>query len=195
MAFRRWSGALALVLVAGVAGACDALDSGGDLPPEPKVPNVLPSPVPLPPSHSGPRLPECVDADDAFAVEAVDAGLGHRGTVLTLLNCGLKTEIVNGYPALTVLDGERKPLGVVVKNGSSYFGRDQGPARIEVKPGMTVRSVVGWSATVTDGDKTTGAYVSVAAARGQAPHVLPLETDLGTTGEISVTAWAVDLPH
>jgi hypothetical protein len=187
---------LALVLVMGAAGACAARnEDDGYRPGKPRVYGT-PSPT-LTPTPTSPRSrpPECVDADDAFAVEPPDAGLGHRGTVVTLLNCGLKTEVVNGYPELKVLDGDRKPLGVVVKNGSSYFGLDRGPSRVEVKPGMTVRAIIGWSATVTDGEKTTGAYVSVASARGQAPQILPLETDLGTTGEIAVTAWAVDLPH
>jgi hypothetical protein len=48
---------------------------------------------------------------------------------------------------------------------------------------------VAWSVTVT------GSYLSVAAASGQPSQTLPLRTDLGTTGEVDVTALAVDLPR
>ncbi|WP_432846058.1 DUF4232 domain-containing protein [Amycolatopsis sp. CA-161197] len=132
----------------------------------------------------------------ALAVSAgiVEAGLGHRASVLTLTNNDAQARTLNGYPTVRVLDGSGKPLDVQVHHGVSYFSPDPGPKAFTLGPHEKLMSVVSWSATVTSGDTTTGAAVGVVAAPGEAEQTVPLKTDLGTTGEITVTAWMKDLP-
>ncbi|WP_326564915.1 DUF4232 domain-containing protein [Amycolatopsis rhabdoformis] len=153
----------------------------------------MPEPQPPVPSRvvtSG-EVPE-----PALVVSAgvVEAALGHRATVLTLTNNDTKSHTLDGYPVVRVLGGDGKPLEVKVSHGISYFSQDPGPKRLELKPHEKLLSVVSWSGTVTSGDKVTGEAVAVVAAPGEVEQTVPLETDLGTTGEIIVTAWLKDLP-
>ena len=50
--------------------------------------------------------------------------------------------------------------------------------------------MLAWSATVTSGDKHTGAAVSVIPVPGEPEQKQPLETDLGTTDTVELSAWA-----
>ncbi|MDQ0380532.1 DUF4232 domain-containing protein [Amycolatopsis thermophila] len=123
----------------------------------------------------------------------VDAALGHRGFVLTVVNCGDRPRRVAGYPDVHVLDGRNQVTDVRVENGTSYMGIDPGPKTFDLRPGRSLVAVVASSATVTSGDLTTGSAISVASAPGETPRALPVETDLGTTGTITVTAWDTEL--
>ncbi|MEU4671561.1 DUF4232 domain-containing protein [Amycolatopsis sp. NPDC023774] len=124
----------------------------------------------------------------------VEAGLGHRASVLTLTNNDSEAHTLDGYPTVKVLDGTGKPLDVQVHHGVSYFSPDPGPKPFTLAPHEKLLSVVSWSATVTSGETTTGASVAVVAAPGGPEQTVPLKTDLGTTGEITVTAWMKDIP-
>ncbi|GAA4553655.1 DUF4232 domain-containing protein [Amycolatopsis samaneae] len=125
----------------------------------------------------------------------VEAALGHRAVVLTLTNHGEVTRTITGYPEVRVLDGNGRALDVLVKRDSSYMARDPGPKPVTLAPGGHLLAVVSWSNTVTDGDPSTGAAIAVAVAPGEPPRTLPVRTDLGTTGEVTVNAWAAELLH
>lgn len=151
-------------------------------------------PTPQPSTGLPPAALDCLPSGVSVTVGPVEAALGHRGSGLTLTNCGTADYVVDGYPELRVLDAAGQPMAVTVTHGSSYVAIDPGPSGgITLAPGQSVLSVIGWSATVTDGVPATGEYVEVTV--DGTPQALPLETDLGTTGEITLTAWATELPN
>ncbi|OXM63386.1 MULTISPECIES: DUF4232 domain-containing protein [Amycolatopsis] len=143
------------------------------------------APAPQPP----PPPADCAHYDAGL----VDAALGHRGFVLTLTNCGTAARAVSGYPDVQVLGPEGRVLDVRVERGTSYMAIDPGSGTFALAPGKSLVSVVSWANTVTDGEVLTGSALGVASRPGEAPQRLPVETDLGTTGEITVTAWAEEL--
>ncbi|MEV4601236.1 DUF4232 domain-containing protein [Amycolatopsis sp. NPDC049253] len=168
--------ALPVLCIALSAAACGSVVPGPPVPAPASSSEAAPSPVLV------------------VAAGIVEAGLGHRGSVLTLTNNDTEAHTLNGYPTVRVLDGSGKPLDVQVHHDVSYFSPDPGPKSFTLAPHEKLMSVVSWSATVTSGEVTTGAAVAVVAAPGEPEQTVPLKTDLGTTGEITVTAWMKDLP-
>ncbi|MEU7788044.1 DUF4232 domain-containing protein [Amycolatopsis sp. NPDC049159] len=163
-----------------------ALLAGCASPPPPApVPTVTPSPSPTyaPPPSSGLSL----------SVGPVEAGLGHRASVLTLTNRDTAPRKVTGYPDLKVLAGDGTALDVKVEHGTSYFARDLGPQDLTVQPGAKVVAVLAWSATVTSGDTRTGAAISVVPVPGEPEQKQPLDTDLGTTDTVTLSSWATEI--
>ncbi|MFF1611341.1 DUF4232 domain-containing protein [Amycolatopsis sp. NPDC058278] len=158
-----------------------ALLAGCSTPPPPApVPTTAPSPTYAPPPSSGLSL----------SVGQVEAGLGHRASVLTLTNRDAAPRKVTGYPDLKILAGDGAPLDVQVLHETSYFAPDPGPQDLTLQPGEKALSVLAWSATVTSGDKHTGAAISVVPLPGEPAQKQPLETDLGTTDTVKLSAWA-----
>jgi hypothetical protein len=125
--------------------------------------------------------------------------MGLRAMHLELLNCGTGLYTVNGYPAVRVLDDDRNPLEVTVINGSSSIalidGFDTTPKPLTLKPGDMAAAGVVWKNTVTDStvSATNGAFLEVTPAAGQSPQTVTPDgsIDLGTTGKLGVTAWAL----
>ncbi|WP_328644260.1 DUF4232 domain-containing protein [Amycolatopsis sp. NBC_00348] len=152
------------------------------LPPVP-LPTTTPSPTYAPPPSSGLSL----------SVGQVEAGLGHRASVLTLTNRDSEPRKVTGYPDLKLLDAAGTVVEVKVEHGTSYFARDLGPQNVTLKPGEKVAAVLAWSATVTSGDKHTGAAISVVPVPGEPAQSQPLDTDLGTTDTVTVSSWATEI--
>ncbi|MEV6646719.1 DUF4232 domain-containing protein [Amycolatopsis sp. NPDC051371] len=164
-----------------------ALLAGCGTPPPPPVPTptTTPSPTYGPPPSIGLSL----------SVGQVEAGLGHRASVLTLTNRDSVPRKVTGYPDVKVLAGDGAPLDVKVLHETSYFAPDPGPQDLTLQPGGKVLSVLAWSATVTSGDQHTGAAISVIPIPGEAAQKQPLETDLGTTDTVKLSAWATGIGH
>jgi hypothetical protein len=152
-------------------------------PPAPAPPTTTPSPTYGPPPSAGLSL----------SVGQVEAGLGHRASVLTLTNRDTAPRKVTGYPDLKILAGDGSPLEVKVEHGTSYFARDLGPQDLTVQPGEKVLAVLAWSATVTSGDTRTGAAISVVPVPGEPAQKQPLDTDLGTTDTVTVSSWATEV--
>lgn len=144
------------------------------------------------PRFNGPQNGPCTKAGTSVAIGAVDAALGHRAFGIELCNCSRKPVVVDGYPTVKVLDAQRKPMPVRVERGSSYMGRDPGPKRITLAPGKRLVSLVAWSATVTDGKKGEGEFVTIQPRPGDPPTTFGVWLDLGTTGEVSVIAWSAN---
>ena len=147
------------------------------------MPTTTPSPTYAPPPPNGLSL----------SVGQVEAGLGHRASVLTLTNLDTQPRKVTGYPDLKLLAADGSVVEVTVEHGTSYFARDLGPQNLTVQPGEKVLAVLAWSATVTDGDKHTGAAISVVPVPGEPAQTQPLETDLGTTDTVKVSSWATKI--
>ncbi|MEV6830810.1 DUF4232 domain-containing protein [Amycolatopsis sp. NPDC051102] len=164
-----------------------ALLAGCATPPPP-----APTPTPPPPSPTyAPPPPTGL----SLSVGQVEAGLGHRASVLTLTNRDSVPRKVTGYPDLKILAGDGEPLDVKVLHETSYFAPDPGPQDLTLAPGEHALSVLAWSATVTSGDKHTGAAISVVPIPGEPAQRQPLETDLGTTDTVQLSAWASRIGH
>ncbi len=125
----------------------------------------------------------------------VEAALGHRAIVLTLTNCGPAPRTLTGYPEVRLLDKDKKPMAVQVDHGTSYMAIDPGAAPQTVQPGGTLLSVVSWSNTVAMGSPEAGAYVTVEAAAGDPEQRIVVDTDLGTTGKLTLTAWNPEIKN
>ncbi len=159
-------------------------------PPPPPVPPTVDTPVPGTVEPAG-----CLDTGVTVSSGPVEAALGHRAIVVTLTNCGAAPRTLTGYPEVRLLDKEKQPMAVQVEHGSSYMAIDPGVAPQTVQPGGTLLSVVSWSNTVTVGSPEAGAYVTVSAAKGEPEQRIVVDTDLGTTGKLTLTAWNSELKH
>ncbi|WP_409497230.1 DUF4232 domain-containing protein [Amycolatopsis sp. cmx-11-12] len=153
-------------------------------PPPPPVPQTVHTPEPGTVEPAG-----CLDTGVTVKSGPVEAALGHRAIVVTLTNCGTAPRTLTGYPEIRLLDKEKRPMAVEVEHGTSYMAIDPGAAPQTVQPGGTLLSVVSWSNTVTVGSPEAGAYVTVAAAKGDPEQRITVDTDLGTTGKLTLTAW------
>jgi hypothetical protein len=153
------------------------------------TPSSSPSPTPTPPPRT------CPASGALITVGPVEAALGHRAVVVKLTNCRSTPINLNGYPAVTVLDAHRKPMKVTVAHGISYMAIDPGPTKIRLPKGKTALAVVSWSSTVEIAeDKASGTYLNLAPRPGNSPVTWPVDTDLGTTAKITLTAWCLKLP-
>jgi hypothetical protein len=177
MGVSRIAPLLVLVLLVGGGAGCESP------PPPVPTPTTTPSPTYGPPQPTGLSL----------SVGQVEAGLGHRASVLTLTNLDTAPRKVTGYPDLKILAGDGSSLDVKVEHGTSYFARDLGPQDLTVQPGEKVVAVLAWSATVTSGDKRAGAAISVVPVPGEPEQKQPLDTDLGTTDTVTVSSWATEI--
>ncbi len=145
MGVSRFTALLAVVLLAGCATT---------------PPPAAPTPTPPPSPTYGPPPSRAL----SLSVGQVEAGLGHRASVLTLTNRDTVPRKVTGYPDLKIRAGDGEPL-----------------------------SVLAWSATVTSGDQHTGAAIAVIPVPGEPEQKQPLETDLGTTDTVELSAWALGI--
>ena len=171
MGIFRFAPLLAVALLAGC---------GSPPPPPVPTPTTTPSPTYAPPPPTGLSL----------SVGQVEAGLGHRASVLTLTNLDTQPRKVTDYPDLKLLAADGSVVAVTVEHATSYFARDLGPQNLTLKPGEKALAVLAWSATVTDGDTHTGAAISVVTVPGEPAQTQPLDTDLGTTDSVKVSSWA-----
>ncbi|MEV0135563.1 DUF4232 domain-containing protein [Dactylosporangium sp. NPDC050688] len=183
----------ALAVLAG-CGTIPAHPDGAAARPDVSVPEVVPTPLPATPSALVDTAPQCLAPGVALSVGEVDAALGLRAVGITLRNCGTATYTVQGYPAVDVLDADRKVLDVTVLDGTSNVATieryDAPPERLAVPPGGTAVAVLVWRNLTTDAATVAkGAYVSVAPVDGQARHVLALSVDPGNTGRLAVSPW------
>jgi hypothetical protein len=126
----------------------------------------------------------------------VEAALGHRAVVVKVTNCRSGRITVNGYPDVAVLNARRRTMTVTVTRGTSYMAIDPGPTRIRLDKGESAVAAISWSNTVEVAeDKASGTYLTVARRAGERPVVWPIDTDLGTTAKLTLTAWCLELPN
>lgn len=188
--------AAALVAVAVLAG-CGTTPAHPDdaaARPDVSVPEAVPTPAPATPSAAVDASPQCLAPGVALSVGEVDAAMGLRAVGITLRNCGAAAYTVQGYPAVDVLDADRRILDVKVLDGTSNVATieryNAPPKPVTVRPGGTAVAVLVWRNLTTDAATVAkGEYVSVAPAAGQARHVLTLSVDPGNTGRLAVSPW------
>ena len=187
---RLWmglAGALLLVTGCGTESAVGGIPERTPTPSEHSVPT--PRPTPTPPPRT------CPSTGASISVGQVDAALGHRAVVIKLTNCHSGVLTVNGYPDVTVLDAKRRPMKVTVTHGLSYMAVDPGPTQLRLRKGESALAAVSWSNTVEAGeDKAAGTYLSIARSTRGKPVVWPVDTDIGTTAKITLTAWCLTFP-
>jgi hypothetical protein len=203
---RTAAGVVAAVTAAGALTGCGMVsDAGasGDRDYRVKADRLDPSTFPRygPPSpavtpSAAPTPATCPSSGAVVTTGVVDTAMGRRATVLELRNCGTRPYDVDGYPRIGALDANREALDLTITHDHPYTdaGRDQGPKPLTLMPGQSVKSVLNWNNRVTSFDPVTeGAYLVVTPKEGETPQTLPFRLDIGTSGELDVTAWARDL--
>src|SRR3712207_2644278 len=108
-----------LLVVALLAGC------GSTPPPPAPTPTPPPSPTYGPPPQGGLSL----------SAGQVEAGRGHRASVLTLSNRDTVRRRVAGCPGLEIPAGDGSPLGVQGRDETSYFAPDAGPQDLTLRRG------------------------------------------------------------
>lgn len=163
------------------------------------VVRATPPPPDRPPTATSPVVPDCPDSGLTFALGVADAAMGLRVQNVTMTNCGVTPYTVLGYPAVQVLDEDRRELDLQVGQGSSGISTveafDAPPAEVTLRRGDSATSGLLWRNTVTDTTvpATLGVYLMISPAPGQpwqeveadpAAHI-----DLGNTGKLGVQPW------
>lgn len=160
-------------------------------------------PVP-PPSPSAEACPGGVE----FTVKGTEAAMGLRVMTLEATNCGTETLELNGAPLVTVLDADRKPLPVTVRQGAAWISAveafDAEPQVVVVRPGESAVTGLLWRNTYTDitAPPVVGEHLEIAVAAGRPTQVFtpvgksgnPRTIDLGSTGKLGVRPWTAVTP-
>jgi hypothetical protein len=150
-----------------------------------------------PPTPSAATLP-CPASGVRMRTGQVDAAMGLRAMGLELVNCGAKPIVLNGYPAIRVLDAEQRPSPTDVIKGRSAITAldsvDAPPRPVTVKPGGSAWTTLVWRNTVTDSSvvATNGDFLLVEPGDGKPAQVVPVTDhpiDLGNTGRLGVGPW------
>jgi hypothetical protein len=137
----------------------------------------------------------CPPSGVRVTVDEGNSAMGLRVVGLNLQNCGTGDYLLNGYPALELLDQSREPVrGVEVLQGtrdiSTGVGPDEPPRPVSLKPGESARATLAWRNTTEAGLTAVDApYVRVTPKPGSAPATVTPELDLGTTGKLGVGPW------
>ncbi|MFI5688746.1 DUF4232 domain-containing protein [Streptomyces sp. NPDC051636] len=175
--------------VSGTVGASD-LPPGAEGWSRVRVEKVRSVPVDEAPAPGG----RCPSSGLRLYADEGDAAMGLRVAGLHLVNCGTRTQRLTGYPRVSLLDEDHRPVtGVrILHDGSaiaSGTGAD-GPARpLSLKPGERALAGLVRRNTVLDGTAVNVPYVRVRAKPGAAPVMVTPELDLGTTGKVAVGPW------
>jgi hypothetical protein len=112
-----------------------------------------------------------------------------------LVNCGTSPYALEGHPAPRLLDADRGPLTVQVIPGARSItsGFDHPPRPIVLRPGERATAALLWRNLVTDSTAapSNGAYLEVSPVEGRPAVPVDLDgpIDLGSTGQLGVSAW------
>lgn len=125
-----------------------------------------------------------------FVTDEGDAAMGLRAMGLDVVNCGDRARELDGYPAITVLDGSGAPFPEVrtVEGTDKVFmaPEDPGPQRLTLAPGESAHASLYWRMHAED-----GVYLRVAPEQGEATATIrpsyPL--DIGPDNILGTTAW------
>lgn len=123
--------------------------------------------------------------------------MGLRVLDLELTNCGTRPYTVNSYPALRILDNDRKPLDVKIGEGTATVSKldhfNDVPTTVTVQPGGKLEAGLVWRNTVTDPTVTAtdGIYLDVAPTSADPWQTVKpkYSIDLGNTGKVGLSAW------
>ncbi|MEU4821509.1 DUF4232 domain-containing protein [Actinomadura sp. NPDC023710] len=171
-------------------GSGSATGPGAATPAPPTMPSVQELP-------SSPTPPPCTPEGIAVSMNEPDSAMGLRAAQIELSNCGRRPYLLNGYPALRVLDERRQPFDVTTVRGTKEV-KDAGPKPLTIRPGRKAVFVIVWRNRVTDANTVAvaGKYLEVRPAPGRPVVIVPANgpIDLGTTGRLEGTAWRLPTP-
>ncbi|SFD47589.1 DUF4232 domain-containing protein [Streptomyces aidingensis] len=165
-----------------------------------ELPDVSPS-LPLRPDGSAASAsppPPCPEPGVRIAPGAVEAAMGLRVMGLVLTNCGPDDYRIEGYPAVSLLDGSGRPMdGIEVVPGSAGIavveGFDDPPRPVALAPGERATAALMWRNTVTAADRPAASarWVEVTPAPGEDGRRVSPDggIDLGTTAVVGVGPW------
>ncbi|MFI6447161.1 DUF4232 domain-containing protein [Kitasatospora sp. NPDC050543] len=145
----------------------------------------------------GPPPQVCGDSGILTRVGAEDAAMGLRVMTVELVNCGTEPYRLNGYPRIRVLDKARRPLAVEIGHGTAGIAtieKFDPPARpVTLRAGERATVGLVWRNTVTLSDvpAAEGRFIEITLPDGQPRQVVAADLDLGNTGRLGVSAWAV----
>jgi hypothetical protein len=138
-----------------------------------------------------------------ISLGASDAASGLRVVTIHLANCGDAPLTVTGFPALRVLDEDKKPIDVTVADGADAVALvpslQHPPTTFTLASGQQADAAVLWKNRVTDStvEATNGTYFDIAPASGQPWQTRKADgpIDLGNTGRVAVSPWAPGADH
>lgn len=127
---------------------------------------VLPAAAPC----KGPQL--------KLAAEDGDAGAGNRVRNFSLQNIGSQACSLTGYPGMTLLDGQGRPLTAIRADQSpgSYFRQGQAPTPVTLAPQAKAWFELAWSVIPNEamGEKTCPSAATLRATAPGDTAVIPL---------------------
>ncbi|WP_137991780.1 DUF4232 domain-containing protein [Streptomyces vilmorinianum] len=159
-------------------------------PAEPPITGPRPGASPAPTGPQG-----CPSTGVRVTTGMVNAAMGLRSMPVTLTNCGVREQRLNGYPDVRVRDVNRARMDVTVLKGPEPITRldDPGPHPVTLKPGESARSVFVWRYSAVDAAslRGSGVYVEIGPAAGAERQTVEPEggLDIGETGLLGTTAW------
>ena len=106
----------------------------------------MPTPGGLTPT-TGPLAPPCRSNQLKLSAEGGDAGAGNRVAVLGAQNVGAQPCSLNGYPTVTLLDGQGRSLTAIraEQQPGNYFGGVTGPTPVTLAPQAKAWFDIAWS--------------------------------------------------
>ena len=112
----------------------------------PAQPMPLPAPGETAPT-TGSLAPPCRTNQLKLSSEGGDAGAGNRVAVLGAQNGGTQACSLNGYPTVTLLDGQGRSLTAIraEQQSGNYFGGTNGPTPVTIAPQAKAYFDVAWS--------------------------------------------------
>ena len=91
------------------------------------------------------RAPACAGPQLAIEIEQSDAGAGNRGMVLSLRNAGTETCSLTGYPGVTLMDEEGRPVVDVRADPWMQGDPAEPPHPVELTAGAKAYFDIGWN--------------------------------------------------
>lgn len=111
------------------------------------------TPATTPPSLA--RAPACAGAQLALEIESSDAGAGNRGMVVSLRNAGTETCSITGYPGVTLMNEEGRPV-VSVRADPWMRGDPERPLQpVELAAGARAYFDIGWTVVPQESEGET----------------------------------------
>lgn len=104
---------------------------------QPLTPASNPQSMATAPACAGPQL--------ALEIENSDAGAGNRGLVLSLRNAGTETCSLTGYPGVTLMDEEGRPVVDVRADPWMQGDPAEPPHPVELTAGARAYFDIGWN--------------------------------------------------
>ena len=91
------------------------------------------------------KAPACAGPQLALELEDSDAGAGNRGLVLSLRNAGTETCSITGYPGVTLMDTEGRPVVSVRADPWMQGDPAEPPHPVELAAGAKAYFDIGWN--------------------------------------------------